>query len=85
MPAYNSHSITLYCDNHRVAPTSYPEPIHGQHVFGEFPKEYLSTSEKKAMTTAIDDGWRFYKNGRTLCPRCVKNGIRLGKNDILRK
>ena len=80
MTAYHVHSLTLYCDNRKL-PNVFPEIElkRGQHYFCEFPKEYLGNDTKECINNAKIDGWRFYKDTRTLCPRCVKSGIKLKK------
>jgi hypothetical protein len=96
MPGYNVHSLTLYCDNRRKSvnvpyrPGMYPKDLQGQepiilktgeHYDGEFPMEFLASDAAEAKKQAKTLGWYFFRDGRTLCPRCNIGGIKIKKGD----
>lgn len=83
---HNSHTLSLYCDNRGAPWVPYrqdrgeivpPEP--GQHMFGTFPTLFQHAEQKECLLRAKRAGWKFYRDGRTLCPGCVAAGIKLLK------
>ena len=58
---YHSHALSLYCDNITA----------GEHVSGEFPTVFWERSKTLCRREAKQTGWRFFQDGRTLCPRCA--------------
>ena len=75
---YNTHILSLYCDNAKAVRVSFQQDAKpGEHLAGEFPTLFYHASETVCRQRAKQAGWRFYRNGRTLCPRCVSGGIRL--------
>jgi hypothetical protein len=79
MPAYNSHNLSLYCDNGSAPWVPYhPEGAAkpGEHRYGEFPWEFINPRMKECYKLARAAGWKFSKSGRMICPRCVQAGIK---------
>ena len=69
MPAYNSHALSLYCDvMHLIA-----------HEPGEFPVVFHHADQKACRQLAKQAGWKFTHDGRMLCPRCVRAGVKMPK------
>jgi len=72
MPAYNSHTLQLYCDNTDVAWVSYRHAAkRGEHKLGEFPTDFYHYDQAVCRKLAKKAGWLFKRNGQTICPRCT--------------
>jgi hypothetical protein len=77
MTAYNAHALSLYCDNTTAASILYPhEAQPGEHHSGEFPAVFYARTRAICRQQAREAGWKLNLTGRTLCPRCVKAGLR---------
>lgn len=71
MPAYESHTLSLYCD---------ALDQHAEWRPGEsWPVLFHHALARQCRKLAKEAGWKFLGDGRTVCPRCVKNKVRLGK------
>lgn len=78
MSTYNSHSLTLYCDNLNAKHVDHRGTVQvGEHGWGEIPAQFDNPKQKICYQLARQSGWKFYKDGRNLCPRCVHGGIKL--------
>jgi hypothetical protein len=74
---YHSHAMSLYCDNTVARDVVVPcEAQPGEHVSGEFPAVFWARSKTLCRQAAKQAGWRFFADGRILCPRCVTAGIK---------
>jgi hypothetical protein len=61
MPSYGCYTLDLYCDRDNA-----------DHEYGEFPNRYTGHSQRKCISYAKRDGWRFDPSGTVICPQCAK-------------
>jgi hypothetical protein len=79
MPSYANCTLSLYCD-HRGAARTGKWGVNGieagdnEHVPGEFPHVFEARTLPQCFAKARSVGWRFRRNGATVCPRCKPQG-----------
>lgn len=79
MTSYGLYTLSLYCDNQTVD-EFFSLPIKpGQHSWGDMPVVFEHRQQRRCKQLAKEAGWKFYKDGRHLCPRCAKGKVRLPK------
>jgi hypothetical protein len=76
MPFYESCTLSLYCDNVHASTTGTRvagKIVAGanEHVPGEFPHLFHGGRITLCREQARKTGWRFHRNGSTVCPRCT--------------
>ena len=55
------YSLHLYC--------TFENPEHG---LSEFPHEYADEYGYRCRAQARRDGWKLFKDGKAMCPKCTK-------------
>lgn len=54
-----AYSLHLYCDNES-----------DDHAYKEFPHEYVDEFGSSCRRRARKAGWKLYRDGRAICPKC---------------
>lgn len=80
MPAYNAHSLSLYCDatQHESGYSDDLRRFLGAFM-GRDAAVFYHPDQKACRQLAKQAGWRFTQDGRALCPRCAERGAKLPK------
>jgi hypothetical protein len=59
------YSLDLYCD------------VQAPHPYKTFPVTYTAEHGSTCRRGARRDGWILKRDGRSICPSCAKQGLRL--------
>lgn len=55
------YSLHLYCSFE-----------NSEHEYSEFPHEYTDEFGSRCRRQARRDGWKLFKDGKAMCPKCTK-------------
>lgn len=45
---------------------------NSEHEYSEFPHEYTDELGSRCRQEARHDGWKLFKDGKAMCPKCTK-------------